>query len=94
MFHKIDEAFKVLRDPEAKKSYDSQQFQDSAESLIIHDTVFRGEFSYDSENDCYFHVCKCGGYYILQDDCTDEEYLLHCDECSLVIKIINVNMKK
>lgn len=90
MFQKINEAYKILVNSEARKSYDSQQFQNNSESLIIHDTVESSDFLYDSENECFFHVCKCGGYYILQEDCTDEEYLLHCDECSLVIKIINV----
>lgn len=89
IFIKIDEAFKVLKDPELRKVYDSKRFQQNSH-MIIHDTVQSDEFSFDESNEVHYFTCKCGGWYILDEESKDTEYIICCDECSLVIKVINV----
>lgn len=91
MFLKIDEAYKVLKDPLTRKEYDSKRFQVSTScQMIIHDTVARSDFLYDESNEVHYYVCKCGGWYILDEESSDEkEYIICCDECSLVIKVLN-----
>lgn len=89
---KIDEAYKTLREHSSRKEYDSKRFQATAKTqLIIHDTVYSNEFQFDKSNEVYFHVCKCGGWYCLDEESKDDEYIICCDECSLVIKVINNN---
>lgn len=91
MFLKIDEAYKVLKDPATRKEYDSRRFQESTRcQMIIHDTVERKDFLFDGTNNVHYHVCKCGGWYNLDEESSDEkEYIICCDECSLVIKVLN-----
>lgn len=92
MFLKIDDAYKILKDPIMRKEYDSKQFQETSRcQMIIHDTVNRTDFVYDQTNEVHYHVCKCGGWYILDEDesSVEEEYIICCDECSLVIKVVN-----
>jgi diphthamide biosynthesis protein 4 len=90
MFLKIDIAYKVLKDVEQRKAYDSEQFQKKSH-LIIHDTIKSSECQFDKDAENFYHICKCGGIYILDEQCKDEEYLIECDECSLVIRVINEN---
>lgn len=92
-FMKIDEAYKVLKDPATRKEYDSKRFQESTRcQMIIHDTVSKDEFLYDETNEVHYYVCKCSGWYILDEDSDDREYIICCDECSLVIKVINKDL--
>lgn len=81
-------AYKVLKDPASRKEYDSRRFQASRSQMIIHDTVERSEFQLDDANDVRYHICKCGGWYILDEESDEEDYIICCDECSLVIKVI------
>lgn len=93
-FLKIDEAYKVLKDPAARKEYDSKLFQQSSRcQMIIHDTVDKSEFLFDAENDLHYHVCKCGGWYTLDEESEENDYIICCDECSLVIKVTNKDLK-
>lgn len=90
VFLKIDEAYKVLKDPASRKEYDSKQFQSTARcQMIIHDTVDRSDFLFDETNEVHYFVCKCGGWYVLDEESTEQEYIICCDECSLVIKVVN-----
>jgi curved DNA-binding protein CbpA len=90
---KIDEAYKTLRDPATRKEYDSKRFQQSKSQLIIHDTVHSSDFLFDESEELHYHVCKCGGWYCLDEESQEESYIICCDECSLVIKVINKNGK-
>ena len=96
MFLKIDEAYKVLKDPLTRKEYDSKRFQESTRcQMIIHDTLERTDFLYDETNEVHYYVCKCGGWYILDEESSEEkEYIICCDECSLVIKVLNKGTKR
>lgn len=57
--------------------------------MIIHDTIDKASFLYDEAEQVHYHVCKCGGWYILDEESEDAEYIICCDECSLVIKVLN-----
>lgn len=92
IFIKIDEAWRVLKEPESRKVYDSERFQQTSQ-MIIHDTVRSDEFIFDDSNEVHYFTCKCGGWYVLDEESKDAEYIICCDECSLVIKVINVKKK-
>lgn len=90
LFLKIDEAWKKLKDSVERKAYDAYLCQKARKNFIIHETVSAKDFIYDDEHEIYFYECKCSGNYILEDDkqSEDEDYIICCDECSLVIKVI------
>lgn len=87
----IDKAYKVLKDPSLRKEYDSIQFQESSRcNMIVHDTIEKSDFIFNETEEIYYSICKCGGWYILDEEFDDEkELILCCDECSLVIKVIS-----
>ncbi|CRK96206.1 CLUMA_CG009634, isoform A [Clunio marinus] len=82
-FLKIDEAYKTLKDPVKRKEYDSILFEAGKSQIIIHDTVDKTNFIYDDENNFFYHVCKCGGWYILDEESSDDEYI----KMSLITKL-------
>lgn len=94
-FQQIDEAWKTLRDPVARRAYDAELNQHKFnEKRIVHDTLTIDQFAVDDENAVYLHLCRCGGYFVIpRDECidgampADEEILINCDECSLVVKL-------
>jgi diphthamide biosynthesis protein 4 len=87
-FLELDEAWKVLRDADARKVYDAELFQQDYETNpIIHETLTTGQFEYDPESESFCHGCRCGGNYVLPDF-DENECLISCDECSLVIEVV------
>lgn len=94
VFHCIDEAWKTLRDPAARKAYDAELNQEKFnEKPIVHDTLTIDEFDKDNNNCAWKYTCRCGGYFIISfDECpsnsTEEEIFIDCNECSLVIQLI------
>lgn len=92
IFHRIDEAWKVLRDSEKKRKYDAELKQQKFnEKPIVHETLTRNEFDFDEQNQCYTHLCRCGGYFVLsieeQNSNSCDEIFIECDECSLVVQL-------
>lgn len=94
---RIDEAWKVLRDPEQRKFYDAEMQQRRFdERPIVHETLLPNEFTYDAEQQLNVRRCRCGGQFILPDEYTtmarndqdDDEVFIECDECSLVVQLI------
>lgn len=76
-FHQIDEAWKMLRDPEQRKRYDAELQQHKFnDEPIVHAKVRRSEFAYDTVSQCYVYPCRCGGTFVLPDDCIEPT---HCD---------------
>lgn len=93
---RIDEAWKCLRDPKQKSSYDAEMQQSRFNSRpIIHETITSNDFSFNSEFDAYTYPCRCGGLFVKPDESelnvenSDEnnEIFIECDECSLVIQL-------
>lgn len=87
-FIEVDEAWKVLRDPEKRKQYDAEMGQARFDDKpIVHETLTMSDFVYDPDDDDYYHQCRCGGLYWIPDE-TEDTFYLPCDQCSLVIKVI------
>ncbi|XP_059607558.1 dnaJ homolog subfamily C member 24-like [Phlebotomus argentipes] len=90
-FHRIDTAYKVLRDPESRKIYDAELMQQEfCEKPLIFATLHRKEFIRDQDTDLLIKTCRCGGIYIFPEDEDtpgEENILISCDECSLVIEV-------
>lgn len=73
IFIAIDEAWKILRDPELRHVYDGELRQSAFnDKPIVHETLTKQDFEYDTESGLYFHNCRCGGIYVLPDDDEDE----------------------
>lgn len=74
IFIAIDEAWKVLRDPELRHIYDVELRQaDYNDKPIVHETLTKADFEYDQESNLYYHNCRCGGVYVLPDEDEEEE---------------------
>uniref|UniRef100_A0A2M4C3B9 Putative molecular chaperone dnaj superfamily n=1 Tax=Anopheles marajoara TaxID=58244 RepID=A0A2M4C3B9_9DIPT len=88
-FIRIDEAWKVLRDEQARRVYDAELMQQSCqEEYFVNEILTLADFEKHQEEDYRFHVCRCGGFYILPDEPTiSEKTYVCCDECSLVVQV-------
>lgn len=76
-FYRIDEAWKMLRDPEQKKKYDAEMQQHKFNNEpIVHAKVYRHDFEFDSESQSFMYPCRCGGFFVLPDDCIEST---NCD---------------
>lgn len=101
ILQQIDQAWKILRDPIKRKSYDAEmQQQRFNDKLIVHEILTEQDFEYSNELDVHTHICRCGCPIIMPDECTtdnennsndvcdNEEIFIECDECSLVVQFI------
>lgn len=68
-FHRIDAAWKFLRDPEKRKKYDAemQQYRFNDEP-IVHAHCKRNDFNFDANTQAYIYPCRCGGFFVLPDE--------------------------
>lgn len=92
---RIDEAWKVLRDPVKRKFYDAEiQQRRFDERPIVHETLTPDQFTFDSDHQSNVRPCRCGGQFVLPDEFPamahhdDDEIFIECDECSLVVQLI------
>lgn len=96
---RIDEAWKVLRDPVKRKFYDAEMQQRKFdERPIVHETLTPDKFTFDAELQLNVRQCRCGGQFVLPDECLtmenatenedNDEIFIECDECSLVVQLI------
>lgn len=70
LFYRIDEAWKMLRDPEQRKKYDAEMQQRKFNGEpIVHAKVYRSDFEFDKESEIHTYPCRCGGFFVLPDDC-------------------------
>lgn len=77
LFYRIDEAWKVLRDPEQRKKYDAEMKQHKFnDEPIVHAKIYRNDFEFDTDSQSYLYPCRCGGYFVLPDDCIESN---ECD---------------
>lgn len=92
---RIDEAWKVLRDPVKRKFYDAEiQQRRFDERPIVHETLTPDEFTFNSDHQSNVRPCRCGGKFVLPDEFStmahhdDDEIFIECDECSLVVQLV------
>lgn len=90
IFHKIDEAWKTLKEENLRKEY-NLQLLNSRLSNQIHKyaSLNREELDYDNVNNIYSYNCRCGGVYSIKSDELKETSLVSCDECSFFIEVVN-----
>lgn len=71
-FYQIDEAWKMLRDPEQRKKYDAEMKQHKFDvEPIVHAKVYRHDFEFDADSQSFVYPCRCGGYFVLPEDCIE-----------------------
>lgn len=89
IYRKIDEAWQILKNAEARKEYDARLLNDEfVKDLLIYATLNLDELEWNKDENFYSYNCRCGGLYIVPLNCLeDEECIVNCDECSLVIQI-------
>lgn len=104
LFHRIDTAWKLLRDPEKRKKYDAEMQQHRFnDEPIVHAHCKRNDFNFDADTQTYTYPCRCGGLFVLPDefsnDCdinridvasaaNHDEIYIECDECSFVVRLL------
>ncbi|KAL5291084.1 hypothetical protein ACFFRR_010476 [Megaselia abdita] len=85
--NEIIEAWNILRDEGKRKLYDAEIFQDQIQQSY---NVF-GKFTVSELSQP--KTCRCSGEYFLDDETRteilegEEEVLIECSECSLVIQV-------
>lgn len=73
-FYRIDEAWKLLRDPDKRKQYDAEMRQHKFnDEPIVHAKVYRTDFDFDPELQIFIYPCRCGGFFALPEDCIEPE---------------------
>lgn len=76
-FYRIDEAWKLLREPDKRKQYDAEMRQHKFnDEPIVHAKVYRNDFDFDTDLDIFTYPCRCGGFFALPEDCIEPE---NCD---------------
>lgn len=89
-FQKIDEAWKVLRDPCSRRRYDIQFRQEEleAESKLVYAKVKTEELNSTGDKDFLSYPCRCGSSYLIDvQELNEKNSLLHvyCEECTFMI---------
>ncbi|XP_058461935.1 dnaJ homolog subfamily C member 24-like [Malaya genurostris] len=88
-FVRIDEAWKVLRDVDSRRVYDAELMQRTfREEYFVNENLTGNDFQLHEGKDYRYHVCRCGGLYVLPEGLTSgDKCYLSCDECSLVVEM-------
>lgn len=88
-FLEIDEAWKILRDPEQKKLYDYQlTHMQLTEQPLIYATLSVSDLDWHEDNLNYSYLCRCGGVYSIEhSEIGLEDCFVNCENCSLIINI-------
>lgn len=72
LFYQIDEAWKMLRDSEQRRKYDAELQQHKFDDEpIVHAKIYRNDFEFNTDSQSYLYPCRCGGYFVLPDDCIE-----------------------
>ncbi|KAJ9589007.1 hypothetical protein L9F63_017702 [Diploptera punctata] len=88
-FMKIDEAWKVLKDPEKKRDYDTQlKHEELSENPMVNETLQVTDLEQNKFDLTYSYLCRCGGKIIIEhSDVGIDDCFVSCDNCSLIICI-------
>lgn len=88
-FQKLDNAWKILRNPEARKQYDATLLQaDLEQRPLIYAEIVSNELEFDSDDVGHF-PCRCGSMFVINKmDLCDNYIIIECNECTNCIKVI------
>ncbi|XP_046608121.1 dnaJ homolog subfamily C member 24-like [Neodiprion virginianus] len=89
-FRKIDEAWKILRDPCLRRQYDVEfkQAELEADCELVYAKLKPEELETTGENIAMSYPCRCGSSYSVNiEDLKEKNNLLHiyCEECTFMI---------
>lgn len=87
-FQQIDNAWKILRDPELRKQYDATLLQEDLEQRpLIYAEIASDELEFDDEGVGQF-LCRCGSMFVInKTDLTHDSVIIECSECTNCIKV-------
>ncbi|EEB13129.1 CSL-type zinc finger protein-containing protein, putative [Pediculus humanus corporis] len=94
---RLDEAWKVLRNPETRLEYDLSMSKNDLKNTPLYCKINLEEMSREEEEEegvkGYSYTCRCGGNYFVDEEeiHSCEELAVPCDECTFHIV---VNLKK
>ncbi|KAJ8023256.1 DnaJ-like subfamily C member 24 [Holothuria leucospilota] len=92
-YFKLQDAWKVLSDPDLRKQYDAELTADTLKYDTPADSeVDISELDYNTDDNCYYHPCRCGGEFEIPG--SNLHLLSYCNTCSLSIHIIDTSKKK
>ncbi|XP_070567246.1 dnaJ homolog subfamily C member 24-like [Ptychodera flava] len=89
-FVKIDKAWKVLGDRDARKEYDARLFEmEMSQKLPVNSEVDLDDMEHDEVTGCYSYQCRCGGEFVIGDeDMTEGVEVVSCNVCTLCISVL------
>lgn len=87
-FQEIDNAWKILRDPESRKQYDATLLQEDLEERpLIYAEVTANELEFNSDRVAYF-ACRCGSNFVInREDLVAKPIIIECSECTNCISV-------
>lgn len=95
----LNKAWNVLKDPDSKKLYDEQIYQNDIDTEVtVFETVNVCDLENNEAEDTLHYGCRCGGLFLVPkslvfNDSQTESLLFPCDDCSLFIKVVLLNCK-
>lgn len=88
IFQKIDQAWKVLRDPEKRKLYDASLMQNILEERpLIYAEIAVDDLNFDEEGVAHY-PCRCGNVFLItKAEMCDNEVVVECIECTNCVSV-------
>ncbi|XP_063986579.1 DPH4 homolog [Diachasmimorpha longicaudata] len=90
-FQALEEAWRILSDPESRRKYDAEcrQLELESENILVHDRINFEELKTENE-DLLSYPCRCGSNYLINKDdfnADDETLYVPCQECTFFVAI-------
>lgn len=88
VFHLVQKAWSVLKDPESRKLYDAELMCQDHSDFLLYDTISLSDMEYSSNGNFYTYCCRCGGTYLLDSsEAIGNKVIIGCDECSFSVQV-------
>lgn len=89
-FVQINEAWNVLKNEGERKLYDAKLLAESEDHMNIYKSVLLSEMGLRDDQQMYVYPCRCGECYEIEtNQIEDENIIVACDTCSLLLEIVN-----
>ncbi|KAI5703625.1 hypothetical protein M8J75_014212 [Diaphorina citri] len=91
-FLKINEAWNILKDEKERKLYESQLLSQQQTHMNIYKSVSLSDMEHKGESQMFTYPCRCGAEFCIEEqdtegDSSDDNILIACDTCSLLLEI-------